>query len=289
MSGVAVDDNGVVYGLNRDRGTVWMWESKSGRYLGSWGAGVTVFAHDMEFDPHEGVIWVADRDGHLVKKYSLDGELLMTLGHYEEPGWDEGHFDGPADIAVAPNGDIFVADGYWNQRAVKFNKDGQYLGEVGTPGRAKWQFGLLHHIGISSGGRLFISDLCGYGTDVTPGRFPCPGSRTVVLDTDLNWIDEWPAMGATFVSGNTLYTWTTDFAGYAAGTEATGREAVVLTDARTGEEIERIQILNPTAAHQIAVDGDGDVFTADEALLAWGTTAQRLGGPGAIRRYTRGE
>ena len=89
MSGVAVA-NGVVYGLNRDRGTVWMWESKSGRYLGDWGPGVTVFSHDMEYDPHEGVIWVADRDAHLVKKYSLDGELLMTLGHYEEPGWDEG-------------------------------------------------------------------------------------------------------------------------------------------------------------------------------------------------------
>ena len=73
-----------------------MWESKSGRYLGNWGAGVTVFCHDLEYDPHEDVIWVADRDAHLVKQYSLDGELLMTLGHYEEPGWDEGHFDGPA-------------------------------------------------------------------------------------------------------------------------------------------------------------------------------------------------
>ena len=282
--------NGVVYGLNRDRGTVWMWESKSGRYLGNWGAGVTVFAHDMEYDPHEGVIWVADRDAHLVKKYSLAGKLLMTLGHYEEPGWDEGHFNGPSDIALAPNGDIFVTDGYWNQRLVKFNKDGRYLGEVGTPGRAKWQFGLLHHISMSSGGRLFISDRCGYGgTAVTPGRFPCPGARTVVLDTDLNWIDEWPDMGATFISDNTLYTWTTDFDGHAAGSDPSGREAVVLTNARTGEEIERIPIENPTAAHQIVVDGDGDVFTADEALLDWFTTAQRLGGPGAIRRYTRGQ
>ena len=162
MSGVAYA-NGVVYGLNRDRGTVWMWESKSGRYLGTWGPGVTVFSHDMQYDPHEDVIWVADRSAHTVKKYSLDGELLMTLGHFEEPGWGPGHFDGPADIAIGPNGDVFVADGYWNQRVAKYNSNGRYIGEMGTPGRARWQFGLLHHIASTDSGRLFVSDLCGYG------------------------------------------------------------------------------------------------------------------------------
>ena len=286
MSGVAAA-NGVVYGLNRDRGTVWMWESKSGRYLGDWGPGVTVFSHDMEYDRHEGVIWVADRDAHLVKKYSLDGELLMTLGHYEEPGWDDGHFNGPADIAVAANGDIFVADGYWNQRVVKFSKNGQYVGEVGTRGRGKWQFGLLHHIEVTAGGRLFISDLCGYGTDVTPGRFPCPGARTVVLDTDLNWLDEWSRLAPTFVRGDTLYVWSTGLAESGAESNPTGREAVVLRDARTGSELDRIPIQNPTSAHQIVMDEDEDIFTSDEALVTWSTTAQRLGGHGAIRRYTR--
>ena len=256
-----------------------MWESKSGRYLGNWGAGVTVFSHDLEYDPHEDVIWVADRDAHLVKKYSLDGELLMTLGHYEEPGWDEGHFNGPADMAIGENGDIFVADGYWNQRVVKFNKDGEYLAEMGTPGRAKWQFGLLHHIEITDRGRLLITDLCGYGTDATPGRFPCPGVRTVVVDTGLNWLDEWPAMGSDFAQGDTLYTW--------------GPE-VVLYDANTGEERERVEVIPEPSGfqlggHQIAVDEDGDIYTADEALLEWGSVAQRLGGIGAIRRYTRGQ
>ena len=292
MTGIAVV-NGVVYGLNRDRGTVWMWESKSGRYLGNWGPGVTVFSHDMQYDPHEEVIWVADRSAHTVKKYSLEGELLMTLGHFEEPGWGPGHFNGPSDIAIAPNGDIFVTDGYWNSRVVKFNRDGRYLGEVGTPGRARYQFGLLHHIASTDSGRLFINDLCGYGTDATPGRFPCPGSRTVVLDHDLNWLDEWPSFGvlfgtapsgsAPFVRGNTLYVWQ-------------GRNGLAVLDANTGDEIDRIPIENPTtSAHQHVLDEDGDLYTADMGLFDsvdggptfWDTTAQRLGGMGSIKRYTR--
>ena len=281
MSGVAVV-TGVVYGLNCDRGTVWMWESKSGRYLGDWGPGVTVFSHAMEYDPHEGVIWVADRDAHLVKKYSLDGELLMTLGHYEEPGWDEGHFNGPADIEVAENGDIFVADGYWNQRVAKFNKNGRFIEEMGTPGRARYQFGLLHYI-ASTDSRLFISDLCGYGTEATPGRFPCPGSRTVVLDHDLNWLDEWPSLGAPFVRGNTLYVWR-------------GDEGLALIDANTGDEVDRIPIEDPTtSAHQFVLDEDGDLYTADLGIFdsidggpsGWSSSAQRLGAVGSIKRYTR--
>ena len=272
MSGVAVDDDGVIYGLNRDRGTVWMWD-KSGRYLGDWGPGVTVFSHDMEYDRHEGVIWVADRDAHLVKKYSLDGDLLMTIGHYEEPGDSVGHFNGPSDMVVAENGDIFVSDGYWNQRIMKFNKDGRYLAQMGTPGRAKWQFGLLHHIKITDGGLLIISDLCGYAAPGTPGRFPCPGSRTVVVDTDLQWVGERPSMGATFVRGDTLYSW--------------GGDGLVITNSRTGETLETIPIENPTSAHQIAIAADGDIYTADEALVAFGSSGQRLGGLGAIRRYTR--
>ena len=167
---------------------------------------------------------------------------------------------------VAANGDIFVADGYWNQRVVKFNKDGQYLGEVGTPGRAAWQFGLLHHIGLSAGGRLFINDLCGYGTDATPGRFPCPGARTVVLDTDLNWLDEWPSMRATFFRGDQIYSWS--------------QQGVVVRDPNTGDGTRNYSVFPVPAgtqvgqhlsAHQMAMAEDGDIYPADEALDSWGS------------------
>ena len=287
MTGVAVDSEGIVYGLSRDRGRVWKWD-KSGKYLGSWGLGIAVWSHDMEYDPVEDVIWLADRDSHTVKKYSLDGELLMTLGTFETSGDDEGHFNGPSDMDIAPNGDIFVTDGYFGRRVVKFNKDGRYLGQVGTPGRGKYQFGVLHHIGISASGRVFVEELCGYGgTPATPGRTACSGpgseSRVVVLDTDLNWLDVWEPRGTMRLVGDTIYYFDNQ----------QGR--VLLVDARTGREIESIPVENPLpdgqgacpCNHQIAVDAAGDIYTADEALDFAGT-GQRVGGNGAIRRYTRG-
>ena len=284
MSGIAIDDDGIVYAVSRDRGTVWKWD-KSGRYLGSWGPGVAVWSHNMRFDPRENVIWVADRDGQLVKKYSLDGELLMTLGTFEEAGNDEGHFHGPADMVIAENGDIFVADGYFNTRVVKFNQDGKYLGQVGSRGRGKGQFGVVHALaGISSSGRIFVTDLCGYGNPATPGRFPCQGSRTVVVDTDLNWIDEWEPRGTMLVDGDTIYTF-----------DGQGGRLLEL-DARTGRETNSIPIENALpdgqsacpCNHQIVMDEDGDIYTVDEAL-DFANTAQRRGGNGAVRRYTRGE
>lgn len=281
MSGVAVDAKGIVYGVNRDRGTVWMWD-KSGTFLGDWGIGVVVFGHDIEYDPKENVMWLADRGAHTVKKYALDGKLLMTIGLHEAPGDRGARFNGPSDVAIGPNGDIFVSDGYWNSRVVRLNKDGKYLDEMGTPGRAKWQFGLLHHITLSASGRMVIDDLCGYGGPQYYGRTACSGagpgdpelygSRMVVIDTDFNWIDTWPLRGANTAVGDVLYVWS--------------QKAVVKLDVRTGKEIESIPVLNPTPAHQIAVAADGDIYTADENLGGAYTRA-RLGSKGSIRRYTR--
>ena len=59
------------------------------------------------------------------------------------PGNDEKHFNAPSDILIAPNGDIFVADGHGgdtNARIVKFDKTGKFLktwGKKGT-GPANW-------------------------------------------------------------------------------------------------------------------------------------------------------
>ena len=48
---------------------------------------------------------------HQVLKYSPKHELLLTLGEAFIPGHDEAHFCKPTSVAVASNGDFFVADG----------------------------------------------------------------------------------------------------------------------------------------------------------------------------------
>jgi DNA-binding beta-propeller fold protein YncE len=61
----------------------------------------------------------------------------MTLGVAGEAGSGPDHFNSPSDIAIAPNGDIFIADGHndnGNNRVVKFSKDGKYVKEWGKTG-----------------------------------------------------------------------------------------------------------------------------------------------------------
>ena len=101
------------------------------------------------------------RFGHQVVKFSPDGKVLMTLGEAGVPGSDERHFISPSAVAVAANGDIFVADGHGaneNNRVVKFSKDGKFIKAWGKTGYAPGEFRTLHGIAIDSRGRVFVAD-----------------------------------------------------------------------------------------------------------------------------------
>jgi peptidylamidoglycolate lyase len=68
-------------------------------------------------------------------------------------------FDGPSQIFVAQNGDVYIADGYQNSRVVRFNKDGKFLKIIGgTKGKGLGQFDLPHTVLIHSKGRVTVAD-----------------------------------------------------------------------------------------------------------------------------------
>jgi DNA-binding beta-propeller fold protein YncE len=82
----------------------------SGKLVKAFGAGMFVSPHKLAVDK-EGNLWLADNGGHQVFKLNQDGKALLTLGKKGvAPGLDE--FDAPTDVAIAPNGDIFVGDGH---------------------------------------------------------------------------------------------------------------------------------------------------------------------------------
>ena len=60
----------------------------------------------------DGNLWVADNGGHQVFKLDQDGKVLLTLGKKGAAGPGQDQFDAPTEVAVAPNGDIFVGDGH---------------------------------------------------------------------------------------------------------------------------------------------------------------------------------
>lgn len=141
-----------------------------GARMAAFGAGTIALPHGMTVDG-DGNVWVADAAnfgempseevGHVVRKFSPDGELLMTLGEWGRPGAGPDHFTKPSDVLVAPNGDIFIADGhddFGNNRIVKYDPRGRFLMEWGGTGGDTGEFREPHALAMDSRGRLFVGD-----------------------------------------------------------------------------------------------------------------------------------
>lgn len=144
-----------------------------GNAVASFGGGMFIWPHGLEVDG-QGNVWVTDAAavertngpnangrGHQVIKFSPTGEVLLRLGTAGVAGNDRTHFNAPSDVVVAPNGDVFVADGHGvntNNRVVKFGSDGRYIKEWGGTGYAPGQFRTMHAIAIDARGRVFVGD-----------------------------------------------------------------------------------------------------------------------------------
>ena len=105
----------------------------SGKLLKNIGADIFTGPHKMSVDA-EGNLWVADNAGAQVFKLNQQGQVLLTLGKKNQKGTTDGLFDTPTDVAVAANGDVFVADGHDGggsatgvARIVKLDKSGKFL------------------------------------------------------------------------------------------------------------------------------------------------------------------
>jgi predicted membrane-bound mannosyltransferase/DNA-binding beta-propeller fold protein YncE len=85
-------------------------------------------------------IYVADSGNHRIQRLAPDGEVLAVWGDPSPvAGGDapDGTFSEPWDVAVGPDGSVYVAD-TWNHRIQKFTADGQFL--------AKWGFGISQNL-----------------------------------------------------------------------------------------------------------------------------------------------
>jgi DNA-binding beta-propeller fold protein YncE len=170
VDGVAVDSRDNVYLMTRQDARVIVYD-REGNFLRSWGEEIfTPRTHGIAIGPDDMVYTVDDGD-HTVRKFTPEGKQLMligTPGKASDTGYDgKNHdsvkqggppFNRPTDIAVAPDGELYVSDGYGNARVHRFTADGTLIQSWGDPGSGPGQFRLPHGIGISPDDRVFVTD-----------------------------------------------------------------------------------------------------------------------------------
>jgi len=156
VSAVAVDSADRIYVGHRGKLPIVVLD-RDGKFLSSWGDDHIKTAHGLRIDP-DGNIWVTDIGNHQVLKFDDKGKLLLTLGTKGKAGEGPNQFDRPTDVAVRPDGEFYIADGYGNSRVVKFSKDGKFLKQWGKKGSGDGEFNLPHAICLDAKGRVFVGD-----------------------------------------------------------------------------------------------------------------------------------
>ena len=157
--------------LDSDLDVAVKFELATGKAVESFGGGMFIWPHGIDVDP-DGNVWVTDaasaarvpkggKRGHRVIKFSPTGKVLMTLGTPGVPGDGPDHLNAPADVVIADDGTIFVADGHnadGNNRVMKFTSDGKLIKSWGKTGYGPGEFRVLHALAFDSRGRLFVAD-----------------------------------------------------------------------------------------------------------------------------------
>ena len=140
--------------------------------------------HDMEIREEDGVEYIygaRNKGGVGIKFEAISGKIVLTIGLTNESGLALTGLK-PTAITVAPNGDIFLSDGYASNIIFKYNKKGKYLSHFGKKGDALQDFHTPHGMTLDTRydpPRLLICD-----------RNHLPIGRLLHYDLDGNFIEE---------------------------------------------------------------------------------------------------
>ena len=157
VSWVAVDSTGIIYEIQRgDKADPVLVLNRDGKILRSWGKGEYTIPHSIRIDP-AGNIWTVDAASSTVIEYSALGKKLMTISVGGQPE-NGSPFHGTTDIAFAPNGHLYITDGYGNARVLEYTADGKQVKQWGRPGTSPGEFNLPHAIQIDRDGTIYIAD-----------------------------------------------------------------------------------------------------------------------------------
>jgi sugar lactone lactonase YvrE len=190
LQGVASNSKGHVFAFFRGPQTR-LWEfGPDGKFIKEIGKGFYgfQFAHSVRVDRHDN-IWTVDEGTNVVTKFDPTGtKVLMVVGH--RPSQAEGPYATPkgpnppdnkytlcrpTDVAWDQQDNIFISDGYCNNRVVKYSPEGKFLAQNGTEkvGKGENEYNLPHGLQVDHQGNVYVADR--------------GNARYVVLDNNLKW------------------------------------------------------------------------------------------------------
>jgi streptogramin lyase len=183
VSWIAAGPDGLVYLLQRgENADPVIVLDRSGKIVRSWGKGMYTTPHAIRIDP-QGNVWTTDAASSKVYKFSPLGATLLEIevGGQPQPC---NRFCSTTDVAFAPNGHVYIADGYRNARILEYTPQGSKVREWGTAGTGPAQFRLPHSIQIDNAGEVYVADR--------------ENGRIQRFDLEGRYRGEWSQYGKTF-------------------------------------------------------------------------------------------
>lgn len=299
VAGVAIDSRDRVYVFNRGEHPLIIFD-RDGSFVGSWGEGQFVRPHGIFIGPDDAVYCTDDCD-HTVRKFTPDGALLLTLGTRGIPSETGATsidfrtirragppFHYPTNLALSPEGEMYVTDGYGNACVHKFSPDGRLLLSWGQPGDGPGQFRVPHGIAVDSTGTVYVADR--------------ENSRIQLFDSQGTYLDEWtdvvrPAQICIDRAG-AFYVAELGFrAGMWPGTSPPAPDApggrLSIFDRQGGLVARWGGGENPCAAgdffapHDVCVDSRGDIYVGEVVASAGGNRGLVSAACPALQKFVR--
>src|SRR5215470_2416084 len=131
-----------------------------GKFIKSWGKEFKGGAHGLHINKEGSTeyLYMCDTARGLVVKATLQGETVYSIGY---PDQSEGYKPGadgkkpkysPTNLAIGPNGDLYVGDGYGSSYVNQYNSKGEYIRTFGGKGKEKGQLDCPHGITLDQRG-----------------------------------------------------------------------------------------------------------------------------------------
>ena len=261
VAAVGVDANDNVYAFNRGEHPMIVFD-KSGNFLRSWGEGVFPRAHGITMNPDDTMFCTDDGD-HTVRKCTLDGKVLFTLGISGQPApfMSGDPFNRCTHVAVDPrNGDFYVTDGYGNARVHKYSPDGNHLFSWGESGTGPGEFNIAHNVCTDKDGWVYVADR--------------ENHRVQIFDSNGKFETQWTNMArpcGLYINQETGLVYVGELgAAIGANLAATGlgpRISIYNTSgnviARLGNQGEGFETGKFVAPHGVCIDSRADIYVGE--------------------------